>query len=112
MFVLTAGKWIHLFVQINLPSNWAFARKPKHCQGHLPLFPASVGLQSRAGVGATESSIVNEGARATPEQDWTGGLGASGVLRDCNDLELLTGCTATSQQLCPSETFPLGIRRK
>jgi len=43
--------------------------------------------------GAKKSSIVNEGARATLEQNWTGGLGSSGVLRDCNNLKLLTGCT-------------------
>ena len=46
-----------------------------------------------AALGAKKSSIVNEGARATLEQNWTGSLGSSGVLRDRNDLKLLTGCT-------------------
>ena len=43
-------------------------------------------------IGAKKSSIVNECVRATLEQSWTGSLGSSGVLRDCNDLKPLTGC--------------------
>ena len=43
--------------------------------------------------GAKNSSIVNEDARAALEQNWTGNPGSSGVLRDCNNLKLLSGCT-------------------